>query len=322
MTPTPSPLPPIEAIPDLPIDEALALAARKFDTAAIVDRTIDLDGVAEYYRQSDRGYRLFHSREGALHIALGCDGHRDTSGYARQADLFHEQLEAVGAHPAAGRSAIEFGCGMGFNTRWLAEHCPDRRFVGVDLTASHVRYARKRAARLPNAEFIEGNYERLARRDAEFDGVLAVETLCQTPRLGRALAEARRVLRPGGRLVVIDCFRSGEPDFYGESMRRAMHLVEKTTAVNAFATVDEWVDAAAEAGLSLVETRDLSLETEANLRRLYSLSRRFFTMSAVVRAMARAFPPLLLENSICGLLMPYTVGAGAHQYQMLVVEKA
>lgn len=306
----------IAAIPGISLGEALALVGQRFDAAAIAGRSIDLDGVAEYYRQSDRGYRMFHSREGALHIALGGDGHRDTTGYARHAGLFRQHLDAIGA-----RRAIEFGCGMGYNLRRLATDCPDREFVGVDLTAPHIDFAGSKASGLPNASFEVANYETLPHGDEAFDAVLAVETLCQTNDQPRALREALRVLRPGGRLVVIDCFRVRPIETYEPDLQRAMRLVEKTTAVDAFSVVDEWTLMAESAGLRLVEDRDLSADTRENLARLHSVARRFFRMPAAVRAMAKAFPPRLLENSICGLLMPYTVGAGAHTYRILVVEK-
>jgi len=306
----------IAAVADLSLTEALALVHQHFDARAIADRSIDLRGVEEYYRQSDRGYRLFHSREGALHIALGSDGYHDTHGFERQADLFRQQLDAIDAH-----HAIEFGCGMGYNVRWLARHCPDRTLLGIDLTESHVRHCVKQSAELPNAQFVVGNYEQLSYPDDSFDAVLAVETLCQTAGQQQALSEAHRVLRPGGRLVVIDCFRRVPIETLDAELQTAARLVEKTTAVDAFAVSSEWTELAASVGLREVETRDLSDETRENLARLYSLARRYFKMPVAMRAMAKAFPPMLRENSICGLLMPYTVGLGAHAYQMMVVEK-
>lgn len=306
----------IANIADLSLDEALALVDKQFDTDAILQRPIGLTGVEEYYRQSDRGYRLFHSREGALHIALGCDGHHDTSGYCRQAEIFAEHLAAVDGH-----HAMEFGCGMGFNTRWLAEYYPKQSFLGIDLTESHIRYATKRAQELPNAQFAIGNYEQLAYADSSFDGVLAVETLCQTSSLANAFAEAYRLLRPGGRLVVIDCFRSAPLESYEANLQRAARLVERTTAVAGFSVVDDFIALAESAGFSLVEDQDLSPQTQLNLARLYSLAKRFFKMPAAVRAMAKAFPPRMLENSICGLMMPYSVGLGAHTYRSIVVQK-
>lgn len=307
----------IANIPDQPLEEALALVARSFDVRRLLDRSYAHQDVVEYYRQSDRGYRLFHSREGALHIALGGDGHSDTACFARQAELFLEHLGATRA-----KRAIEFGAGMGYNVRRLAERRPDTQFVGVDLTESHVARARTACRGLPNVELLACDYQSLPHGDATFDGVLAVETLCQTNSQEAAIAEAARVLRPGGRLVVVDCFRRAPLERLAPPLAEAARLVEKTTAVNAFRQVDDWVRMAEAAGLSLVEQRDLSEETRQNLARLSGLARRYFAMPRAARAIASAFPPLLLQNAVCGLLMPYTVGLGAHAYSLIAVEKA
>lgn len=305
----------IAAIPALPLEEALELIDRHFDTSVLATRPVSPATVEEYYRQSDRGYRLFHSREGALHIALGCDGHRNTSGFCRQADLFREQLDLLDAH-----HAIEIGCGMGYNVRWLARECPQRTFLGLDLTESHIRFAIKHARDLPNAQFVVADYESLTYPKDSFEAALAVETLCQTTHLEQALSEMSRVLRPGGRLVNIDCFRGNLEDC-DELTQRAATLVEKSTAVNAFTTAEQFSQMAQSVGLSHVETRDLSDETGENLRRLHELAVRYFKMPAALKAASKAFPPRMLENSICGLLMPYTVGMKAHRYQMIIVEK-
>ncbi|MEM6654961.1 MAG: class I SAM-dependent methyltransferase [Planctomycetota bacterium] len=303
--------------PDLSLGEALGVVRERFDAAAIVGRSIDPRQVAEYYNQSDRGYRLFHCREGALHIALGCDGHRDTSGFSRQASLFAERIERVDA-----RHAIELGCGNGFNVRWLAERCPDRTFLGVDLTESHIRNSVKASRQLPNAQFAVANYEGLEYPDASFDAAYSIESLCQTASQERALREACRVLRPGSTLMVVDCFRTAPLSTFDADLAEATQLVEKSTAVNAFAELGPWRELAGSVGFREVGFLDLTAETGQNLDRLYRVARRYFRMSLVAKAMSRAMPPLLLENAACGLLMPYTVGLGSLGYYAVTFEKA
>ena len=294
----------------------MATVSRLFDTDEMTSRSISLDDVAEYYRQSDRGYRLFHSSEGALHIALGCDGHDDTSCYAAQAKLLARHLRAID-----GNAVIEFGCGMGYNTRWLADNLPDCRIDGVDLTQSHVDFCRKRSSADANLRYTVGNYEKLPNGDNSYDGVLAVETLCQTSSMERALREAYRVLSPGGRLVVVDCFRGGPLGEYSDEQRQAALLVEKATAVNEFAILDDWIALCASLGFRLVESTDHSAETRQNLARLHRLAERFFKLPRAVASLARVFPRRLLENAACGLMMPYTVGCGVHVYCSAVLEK-
>ncbi|MGI9456872.1 MAG: methyltransferase domain-containing protein [Aeoliella sp.] len=308
----------VASIPDLSLDEALARVDKCFDDHTITERKVDSKGVLEYYRQSDRAYRMFHSREGALHIGLTPDrnGEAGDVGHARHAELFAAELDAVSA-----MQAIEFGCGTGYNVRTLALQMAERQFLGVDLSERHIVAARKDAAGIANLEFQVANYENLSVDDASFDGVLAVETLCQTDDQSSALQEAFRILRPGGRMLVIDCFRNELLENLEEDLRRAALLVEKTAAVDAFALIGEWRELCESIGFHVRDVCDRSAETARDLARLYQMARRFFKMSLAVKVIRRAMPPLAVENAICGLLMPYTVGHGAHGYYSIVLEK-
>lgn len=312
-------IPPVAAIADMPLAEALALVDTVFDDRQIATRSIEADDVVEYYRQSERAYRMFHSGEGALHIGLVDEQLAEASddmGHSRHAQLFAEQLGETDA-----RHAIEFGCGMGYNVRALARRFSKVEFTGVDLSKRHVEAATREGRELQNAAFEVGNYEQLRFSDASFDAVLAIETLCQTGDQSNALTEAFRLLRPGGRMMVIDCFRNAPLNTFDDDMQRAAVLVEKTAAVDAFAEVDSWKEMVRTVGFDIMVSTNRSSETARDLARLYKLGRRFFKMSAAVKLIRRAMPPLAMENSVCGLLMPYTVGQGAHGYYSFVLEK-
>lgn len=312
-------IPALASIVDISLDEALSLVDQAFDAQKIAARSIDSAGVVEYYRQSARAYRMFHSGEGALHIGLrqqedASDQH--DVGHQRHWDLFADQIVAIDA-----QRCIEFGCGMGYNVSHLALVYPHVSFTGVDLSPQHIRYAQQQAGSLMNLQVVEANYQSLDFDDSSFDAVLAVETLCQTDDQRLALAEAYRLLRPGGRMLVIDCFRNAPLESLDDNLKTAARLVEKTAAVDAFAVVDDWKQLVCELGFELQSVTDHSAETATDLSRLYRLSRRFFKMSQAVKLIRRTMPALAMENAVCGLLMPFTVGLGAHGYYSIVLEK-
>ena len=306
----------ILSIPDLSLSKCLELVDKHFDCQAIVESSIDTDSVIDYYRQSDRGYRLFHSKDGAMHVALNRDEAFTTEGYMGQVDLISQRLENLNV-----QQVLEIGCGGGFNAKHLAERLKDCCFTGFDLSESHIRSACKERKGFSNLIFAVGDYQDLQYEDNSYDTVFAVECLCQASNVRQALEEICRVLRPSGRLLVIDCFRSAPLDAYEDDLRRAIQLVEKTMAVDSFAVLEEWLSMADSIGLEIQEQTDLSAEISHNLERFYSLSRRFFKMPRAARAFLKAFPPRLLQNSISGFLMPFTVGNGAHQYFMLELAK-
>jgi ubiquinone/menaquinone biosynthesis C-methylase UbiE len=105
------------------------------------------------------------------------------------------------------RDVLLLGVGTGLDL----PHLPDQhRYVGLDLTAAMLLRARPRAA---NLQFIplRGDVQRLPFGDASFDVAVLHLILAVVPAPTLCLAEAVRVLKPGGTLLVFDKFlRRGE----------------------------------------------------------------------------------------------------------------
>ncbi len=110
--------------------------------------------------------------------------------------------------PASGDRVLDAGCGPGYLTLKLAEAVgPDGEVVGVDRDEDMLAVARERAARHPTgdrASFTAGDVTALDLADASVDRAVVVQVLEYVADVAGALAELRRVVRPGGRLVVVD----------------------------------------------------------------------------------------------------------------------
>lgn len=91
------------------------------------------------------------------------------------------------------KTVLDAGCGTGLNLRHLPEGS-----VGIDLNPRHVEMARDR---LPRHSVIRGDIEALPFDDSVFSMAVCTEVLEHVPDPVAALAEIRRVLRPGGTLV-------------------------------------------------------------------------------------------------------------------------
>lgn len=106
-------------------------------------------------------------------------------------------LEAVA--PWAGRDVLDLGCGSGY---WLPSYVAAARSVtGVEPDPSLLPLA---AARDPAVRVLRGSAEHVPLPDASVDVVHARFAYFFPPGCDAGLAEVRRVLRPGGALVVID----------------------------------------------------------------------------------------------------------------------
>jgi ubiquinone/menaquinone biosynthesis C-methylase UbiE len=126
---------------------------------------------------------------------------------ARAAELEQHVLRFVA--PVGDERALDSGTGSGALAFALAPHV--REVVGVDLVPELLDQARKRAERVPNASFVEGDATKLPFEYGSFDLAGSLRTLHHIPRPELAMAELARVTRPGGRLLVVDQIASVDP---------------------------------------------------------------------------------------------------------------
>ncbi len=103
-----------------------------------------------------------------------------------------------------GKTILIDGIGSGLDIPHLAPHA---HYVGLDLTRAMLKRARRRAyaARLDIA-LHQGDAMRLSYADAQFDAIVMHLILAVVPQPELALAEAQRVLKPGGIIVILDKF--------------------------------------------------------------------------------------------------------------------
>lgn len=123
-----------------------------------------------------------------------------------------EQDRTAVAGRATGR-VLEFGFGTGANLAHYGDAVTE--VVGVEpgtgmVSRTQQRLDRLRAdgVRLPPLQLHRGSAEALDFPDGSFDTVLAFLVLCTIPDAAAALREARRVLKPGGRLLFFEHVRS------------------------------------------------------------------------------------------------------------------
>jgi ubiquinone/menaquinone biosynthesis C-methylase UbiE len=99
-------------------------------------------------------------------------------------------------------TTLEVGVGTGLN---LTFYSAEVTLTGVDLSPAMLAVARDRAADFGRAVTLrEGNAEHLSFPDGSFDTVVCTLALCSIPDDRAAIVETFRVLRPGGRLLLLD----------------------------------------------------------------------------------------------------------------------
>jgi SAM-dependent methyltransferase len=120
-------------------------------------------------------------------------------------------LEAALALLPAGCVIADLGCGTGALAARLSGVAG--RVLAVDNSPAMLAAARRRLGASQNIELIEADLAQLPLEDGLCDGALLVLVLTYVADPAAVLAEARRILRPGGRLVVVDLLAHDRHDF-------------------------------------------------------------------------------------------------------------
>lgn len=138
-----------------------------------------------------------------------------------------KQREKVVPH-AEGR-VLEVGCGSGTNFG-LYDSSKVSQVFALEPDAQMIRKAQKRAdaAEGLNIEFMEAGGEAVPLEDNSVDTVVFTFTMCTIPPIDAALAEARRVLKSGGKLLYSE--HGGAPDEGILKWQRRLEPIQKTIA--------------------------------------------------------------------------------------------
>ena len=107
--------------------------------------------------------------------------------------------------PVAGESIVDLGCGPGFMTSELSPAVGEAGVVyGIDPSQEMLSKAEGRCQGLTNVRLIEGSANAIPAADGQIDGVVSVQVFEYVEDVPAALREVRRVLKPGGRVVIGD----------------------------------------------------------------------------------------------------------------------
>lgn len=203
------------ALPRLALDMPAVLSRLRAGDFRDLPRDVDYSAFPAYYRrnfhwQTD-GYFSRHSA--ALYdlavelLFIGC------------ADVMRRQVLAQVMHRKRSSTVrlLDVACGTGRFLAQAARALPGSDIVGIDLSPWYTDYAREALAQsgVPEAErprALVGNAEALPFEPGSFDVVTSIFLLHELPRAvrRRALAEMRRVLAPGGLLVLQDAAQPSE----------------------------------------------------------------------------------------------------------------
>ncbi len=186
----------------------------------------------------DRAYRAWYDAISEFSEVLFEDFYCMNYGYAPSRSVGPETYQ-LGLYdylatfePLTGRSILEVGSGRGGGAAHIHRAHGAREVTGIDLSAPAVRASEERFS-APGLTYQTGNAEHLPFPDDRFDVLLNVESSHCYPDIAAFLGEARRVLRPGGSLLLADFRHKAEVHLIGDTAERVGFKVAHQSEISA-----------------------------------------------------------------------------------------
>ncbi len=214
--------------------------------------------VQGYYDRHTAAFVRFGQggRDGAIHRAVWGPG------VTSRAQAFHHVEDRIAEiaralTPPSPLHVVDLGCGVGASLLYLAARLP-MTGTGITISPVQVTYAAERIAAAglsARVRCLEGDYTDLPADVETADLAFAIESFVHGPSPARFFAECRRLIRPGGALVLCDDFRRPHPS---ASAQRTIDRFTRGWHVNSLLEPAALRAEAARAGFEHVSTEDLT----------------------------------------------------------------
>ena len=270
---------------------------------AITKETPQID-LEQYYSEAGPDYAAW-SPEFNMHFGYYRAGANPLN---REAMLEQMNAEVLGRLHLDGITEprlLDLGCGLGATLRSLARRLPHSELLGVTRVPWQVEQARALNASAGYRDrigVIEADYENTPLASSSFDGVYALESSCyaQGSDKRRLLEEAHRLLRPGGRMVVVDGFLSGR--FANKAQQHIYRNVCECWVVENFAELQPFVRCLEKLEFGEITVEHLQMRVAPSVMHVPWVSLKFLLTDVIfgARPMTRA----RWNNVLAPLLLP------------------
>ncbi|MCJ7697199.1 MAG: class I SAM-dependent methyltransferase [Thermoplasmata archaeon] len=221
-------------------------------------------------------------------------------------DVVWDMLGLDGTRPL---QILDAGCGVGGTSIYLAKKYPMVSFTGISIAPSEIQFATELAVQnkvTENTRFLQNNFCDIKFPDGSFDGVIALESINYASDTRELFQEMYRILKPGGRLVVLDGFRTQKR--LSPMMQKAYHHWLSGRAIDDLVSINDCVMLMAEQKFQQITATDISSRTAASELRGVVIGLPFF-FSILVKSIVslnrykRSDDNFYMGVSFCGGLL-------------------
>ena len=258
----------------------------------LLDNThpIRQDTLEKYYSKINRiAYKRFHSKDGFMHVGVSLGN------TAKEEDLYY-QTDQIEKYLKSAKNVLELGSGQGANIGLLAAKVPDVQFTGVDLRPTMAKKNRR-----DNIKLVKQDWHDLSRfKDASFDVVYAIETICYSADKSKVFDEIHRVLKKGGVFIMYDVYSPKEFDRLDDIEQKVLTLICKGCSSDVLETIKSVTSKIEQAGFSKIKSNDLTARIAPGWVRLKRGASMIIHRKILAKIAFRVLPKSFLGNVVVG----------------------
>ncbi len=232
--------------------------------------SIDKEKVVKYYDTCEKNYKRWWDLDRSLAMHAGYWDETTTN--LHEALMKENEILAKIAGITSSDRVLDAGCGVGGSSLYLADHFKCQ-VVGITLSEKQAETARRKAKERgleKPPEFFSMDYTKTSFPSASFDVVWAIESVCHAENKEDFIKEARRLLKPNGRLVVADGFQVRNE--YTESEKKVLDKAVNGWAVKSMESIPNFEKFLEEQKFKNIAKRDITTHVLPSSRRLFLYS--------------------------------------------------
>lgn len=279
----------------------------------------DNKDVAEYYNTTQIHYEKWWglSKNKSLHYGIwepGIKSFAESILNTNKTILSHSDIQS-------NHKVLDAGCGVG-GAAFFINRMTKANVTGITLSEKQINTAKgfKQELNLGDeVSFQINDYTNTGFPDASFDRIWACESVCHAnPKLDFT-KEAYRLLKPGGKLVVCDFFKTQANQ---EDPNDWVHKWGLTWGVPHFSASEDFRNDLIEAGFSDIACNDYTENIQKSAKRLYLSALMGMVPSIVYNTLNPGVSRFARDHYKCGIYQYKALKADLWRYQLFVAQKA